>query len=196
MLVRLFNNAESCYQPYADPILDIPRLRSVHALPTISTPITSRRHESSVAQKDPKKTAQSLLNSLPGETLVAKTAILSAGTGLSVAAISNELYVFNEESIVMLSLLTVYWAVAHYGGPMYKEWAENQINKEKNILVEARKGHATKVQERIEKVRNLSDVIGITRNLFAVSKVRLRSILKSKGANVSLGNCPIGSKGA
>ena len=79
---------------------------------------------------------------------------------------------------------------------MYKEWAENQINKEKNILVEARKGHATKVQERIEKVRNLSDVIGITRNLFAVSKVRLRSILKSKGANVSLGNCPIGSKGA
>ena len=144
----------------------------------MSIPTVNRRHESSIAQRDPKKTAQSILNSLPGETLITKTAILSAGTGLSIAAISNELYVFNEESIVMFSLLTVYWAVAHYGGPMYNEWAEAQINKEKNILVEARKSHATKVQERIDKVRNLSDVIGITKNLFAVSKVTVYSILK------------------
>ena len=180
----------------ANLILGVPRLRSAHTLPAISTPIITRRHETSVAQKDPKKTAQSILNSLPGETLVAKTAILSAGTGLSIAAISNELYVFNEESIVMLSLLTVYWAVAHYGGPMYKEWAEGQINKEKNILVEARKSHATKVQERIEKVRNLSDVIGITKNLFAVSKVGTRTASEYRDTNVSLGNCPIRSEGA
>ena len=149
----------------------MPRLRSARALPALSTPTVNRRNESSIAQRDPKKTAQSILNSLPGESLVTKSAILSAGTGLSIAAISNELYVFNEESVVMLSLLTVYWAVAHYGGPMYSEWAETQINKAKNILVEARKGHAAKVQERIDKVRNLSDVIDITKNLFAVSKV-------------------------
>ena len=146
-------------------------MRLSRQLPALTTPNVNRRYESNLSQQDPKKTAQSILHSLPGDSLVAKTAILSAGTGLSIAAISNELYVFNEESVVMFSLLTVFWAVAHYGGPLYKEWAGTHINKITNIMVQARKDHSVKVQERIEKVQNLSNVIDITKNLFAVSKV-------------------------
>jgi len=112
-----------------------------------------------------------MLDALPGNSLVSKTAILSAGAGLSIAAISNELYVVNEESIVMVCLLTVYTAAAIYGGPAYKEWAESKTNSIKNILNSARKEHTKAVQDRITSVKDLGGVIDITKNLFEVSKV-------------------------
>ncbi|KAK1036944.1 atp4 subunit B of the stator stalk of mitochondrial F1F0 ATP synthase [Friedmanniomyces endolithicus] len=124
----------------------------------------------SVPSKDPKDTAQSILNALPGNSPVSKTAILSAGAGLSIAAISNEIYVVNEESIVALSLLTIYWAVYNYAGPMYKEWADATADKYAGILNAARKDHTDAVKKRIENVKDLSGVIDITKDLFAVSK--------------------------
>lgn len=121
--------------------------------------------------EDPKKAAQSIIDSLPGNSLVSKTAILSAGAGISIFAISNELYVVNEESIVMLCTLSVFWAVGHYGGPMYKDWAEGQVNKIKGILNAAREDHTTAVKQRIENVKELGGVIDVTKSLFEVSKV-------------------------
>jgi F-type H+-transporting ATPase subunit b len=121
--------------------------------------------------EDPKKKAQSILDALPGSSLASKAAILSAGAGVSVAAISNEIYVVNEESIVALSLLTIFWAVAHYGGPAYKDWAESQNAKMKGILNAARENHTAAVKERIGSVKELGGVIDITKTLFEVSKV-------------------------
>lgn len=109
---------------------------------------------------------------MPGNSVAAKTAYLSAGAGLSIAAISNEIYVVNEESIVMLSLLTIFWAVAHYGGPMYSEWADSQVNKIKGILNTARNDHTKAVQQRIDNVKDLAGVVDVTKSLFEVSKVR------------------------
>ncbi|KAL2352328.1 putative mitochondrial ATPase subunit ATP4 [Cryomyces antarcticus] len=143
---------------------------SIRALPAITTSITSARSASNVPAQDPKEKAKSILDSLPGNNLISKTAILSAGAGLSIAAISNELYVVNEESIVMLSLLTIFWAVGHYGGPMYKEWAEGQTAKIKNILNAAREDHTAAVKQRIDNVKDLGGVIDITKSLFEVSK--------------------------
>ncbi|TKA82182.1 ATP synthase subunit 4, mitochondrial [Cryomyces minteri] len=143
---------------------------SIRALPAITTSITSARSASNVPAQDPKEKAKSILDSLPGNNLISKTAILSAGAGLSIAAISNELYVVNEESIVMLSLLTIFWAVGHYGGPMYKEWAESQTAKIKNILNAAREDHTAAVKQRIDNVKDLGGVIDITKSLFEVSK--------------------------
>jgi len=54
---------------------------------------------------------------------------------------------------------------------MYKDWADGQINKMKNILNSARKDHTNAVQTRIESVKELGGVVDITKNLFAVSKV-------------------------
>ena len=122
--------------------------------------------------EDPKKKAQSILDSLPGNSLISKTAILSTGAGLSIAAISNELYVVNEESIVALSLLSIFWAVGKYGGPMYKDWADGQVSKMKNILNSAREDHTEAVKNRIGNVQELGGVIDITKQLFEVSKVR------------------------
>lgn len=69
------------------------------------------------------------------------------------------------------SLLTIYWAVYNYAGPMYKEWAQGQSDKIKNILNAARDDHTKAVKARIENVQDLSGVIDITKDLFAVSKV-------------------------
>ncbi|OCK80531.1 ATP synthase subunit 4 mitochondrial precursor [Lepidopterella palustris CBS 459.81] len=142
----------------------------IRTLPSITAQLTSARHSSNVPVEDPKKKAQSILDSLPGNSLISKAAILSGGAGLSVAAISNELYVVNEESIVMLSLLTIFWAVGKYAGPLYSEWAENTTNRITGILNAAREDHTAAVKARIENVKELGGVIDITKILFEVSK--------------------------
>jgi len=139
-------------------------------VPAIASSLTTIRSVSSVPTEDPKRKAQSILDSLPGNSLVTKTAILSAGAGLSIAAISNELYVVNEETIVAFSLLSIFAAVAKYGGPMYKEWAEGQVQKHKDILNAARADHTDAVKQRIDNVQQLSGVVEITKQLFDVSK--------------------------
>lgn len=103
--------------------------------------------------------------------MVSKTAVLSAAAGLSVAAISNELYVLNEETVAAFCLLSVFTAVAKYGGPAYREWAEGQVQKHKDILNAARNDHTSAVKQRMENVNQLSGVVDITKQLFAVSKV-------------------------
>lgn len=139
----------------------------------VSTAFTTSvaRPQNQVPQKEPKDAATSILNALPGNSVASKTAILSAGAGLSIAAISNELYVVNEESIVFLSLLTIYWAVYNYAGPLYKQWADGYHDKVLGILNTARDEHTNAVKARIDNVKDLSGVIDITKDLFAVSKV-------------------------
>ncbi|KAL8860125.1 MAG: hypothetical protein Q9178_003389 [Gyalolechia marmorata] len=149
------------------------RLRPLSApriLPSSSVCLNSARYASNVPSEEPSKKAQSIVDSLPGNSIVSKTAILSGGTGLAIWAIANEIYVVNEESIVMLATLSVFWAIAHYGGPMYKEWADGQINKINSILNSAREGHTSAVKQRIENVKQLGSVVEVTKQLFEVSK--------------------------
>ena len=103
--------------------------------------------------------------------MISKTAILSAGTGVSIYAISNELYVMNEETVVAFALLSVFYGIFAYGGPMYKDWADGQVQRIKDILNNAKAGHAEAVKSRIEDVKPLSNVVDITKQLFEVSKV-------------------------
>merc|ERR1711939_421051 len=119
---------------------------SPRTLPALTTSLTSYRSSSTVPAEDPKKKAQSILDSLPGNSLISKTAI---------HAISNEYYVVNEETVVALCLLSIWGAVFKYGGPMYKEWADGQVNKIKGILNAARADHTEAVKTRIESVQQL-----------------------------------------
>ncbi|KAJ9271976.1 hypothetical protein DTO271D3_93 [Paecilomyces variotii] len=143
-------------------------------VPAVTANFTASRSASNVPSEDPKKKAESILNALPGNSLVSKTAILSAAAGLSIAAISNELYVLNEETVAAFCLLSVFTGVAKYGGPAYKEWAQGQIQKQKDILNAARADHTNAVQQRIDNVQQLSGVVEITKQLFAVSKETAR----------------------
>ncbi|KAL8798009.1 MAG: hypothetical protein Q9182_007039 [Xanthomendoza sp. 2 TL-2023] len=145
------------------------RLRPL-AIRTLPTTSNSTRYASNVPSEEPSKKAQSIIDSLPGTSLVSKTAILSAGAGVSIWAIANEIYVVNEETVVMLATLSVFWAIARYGGPMYTEWADGQIDKMKGILNSAREGHTQSVKNRIESVKQLGNVVEVTKGLFEVSK--------------------------
>lgn len=144
----------------------------LRTLPAITAQVQPARYNSNVPAEDPKKKAQSILDSVPGNSFVSKAAVLSAGAGLSVAAISNELYVVNEESVVAFSLITIFWAVAKYAGPAWSSYAEQQCQKISDILNSARADHTAAVKQRIESVQDLGGVIDITKTLFEVSKVR------------------------
>ncbi|KAI9677938.1 MAG: atp4 subunit B of the stator stalk of mitochondrial F1F0 ATP synthase [Trizodia sp. TS-e1964] len=147
-----------------------PSLLRQSTQPRIASLITFYSTSSTTKTEDPKKKAQSIIDSLPGTSLISKTAILSAGASISIGAISNELYVVNEESVVAFCLLSVFWAIAKYGGPLYGEWAEGQIGKIKGILNNARDGHTAAVRSRIESVKELATVVEITKHLFEASK--------------------------
>ncbi|KAK4230966.1 putative mitochondrial ATP synthase subunit 4 precursor [Podospora fimiseda] len=141
------------------------------ALPAISTLVSSRSSSSNTpASQDPKSKAQSLIDSLPGSSLLSKSAILSSAAGISIYALSNEYYVVNEETVVAFCLLSVWGALIKFGGPLYKEWAEAQNNKIKDILNSARADHTQAVKNRIEDVKQMSEVIDVTKALFQVSK--------------------------
>ncbi|CAI4216309.1 unnamed protein product [Parascedosporium putredinis] len=144
--------------------------RTVPAL----TSLTTARHSSNVPAEDPKKKAQSIVDALPGNSLLSKTAILSSAAGLSVYAISNEYYVMNEETVVAFCLLAVWGGLIKYGGPMYSEWANGQNQKILNILNQARADHTAAVQTRIEDVKQMEGVVDITKTLFEVSKETAR----------------------
>jgi len=139
-------------------------------LPAVAS-LTSTRQSSGVPAQDPKSKAQSIIDALPGNSLVSKTAILSSAAGLSIYALSNEYYVVNEETVVAFCLLSVWGGLIKYGGPMYKEWAEAQTEKIKGILNSARTDHTQAVKNRIEDVKQMTSVVDITKTLFEVSKV-------------------------
>ena len=134
------------------------------------TSLTSARQSSGVPTQDPKSKAQSIIDALPGNSLISKSAILSSAAGISIYAISNEYYVVNEETVVAFCLLSVWTALIKFGGPAYSEWADAQREKLMNILNSARADHTNAVKARIEDVQQMTGVVDITKALFAVSK--------------------------
>ncbi|KAL9127803.1 MAG: hypothetical protein Q9217_003387 [Psora testacea] len=135
-------------------------------LPPVATALTSRRVASNVPAEEPAKKAQSVIDALPGSSLISKTAILSAGAGLSIFAISNEFYVVNEETIVAFATLSVIAMIFKYGGPYYVDWANGHIQRQKDVLYAAKADHLQAVKNRIENVKELGGVIDITKALF------------------------------
>jgi len=147
-----------------------PLLRPTVARQALPALAASARYASNVPAEEPKKKAQSIIDALPGSSLLSKTAILSSTAGLSAYAISSEYYVMNEETVVAFCLLAVWGGLIKYGGPGYKAWAEAQNERIRNILNSARADHTEAVKGRIEDVQSMSGVVDITKNLFAVSK--------------------------
>ncbi|KAN0063696.1 atp4 subunit B of the stator stalk of mitochondrial F1F0 ATP synthase [Thecaphora frezii] len=118
----------------------------------------------------PDAKASSIIDSLPGNSLVSKTGWVTLGTGLTAIAISKEIYVANEETVILAaSLIFAIIAGRAVTGP-YKEWADSQIEKISGILNGARKTHTHAVQTRIESVEQQKDVVDITKALYQIAK--------------------------
>ncbi|KAI8068997.1 hypothetical protein BDF21DRAFT_440040 [Thamnidium elegans] len=121
-------------------------------------------------EEEPKQKANSLLESLPGNSIVAKTGYVTAATGVSAFLISKEIYVMNEETLVLVAGAGLLTVLLKYLREPFTNMANEHIERIKNILVQAREDHKGAVQERIEEVGQMKDLVDVTKALFELSR--------------------------
>jgi F-type H+-transporting ATPase subunit b len=121
-------------------------------------------------QVSPENKAQSIIDSLPGNSLLSKTAYVTALTGAATYLISKEIYVFNEESLVLFAFAATFGGIVKAAREPFNEWADGHINKIRSVLQKAREDHKSAVEERIDQVGQMKDVVDVTKALYALSK--------------------------
>lgn len=129
------------------------------------------RGMASSSNPPPSQRAEEIINKLPSSPgLITKTGSAILGAGLVATAISQELYVMNEETVIAVGFIVLASFIAKSMREPYKDWAEGHINRVKNILNSARAEHTQAVKDRIAGVEQMKDVVAITEGLFALSK--------------------------
>ncbi|KIK57016.1 hypothetical protein GYMLUDRAFT_770894 [Collybiopsis luxurians FD-317 M1] len=119
----------------------------------------------------PSERASEIVNKLPSSpNLITKTGTALLGTGLAAAAISQELYVVNEETILLVGSAIFLAFMAKAIREPYVTWAESQVQKIRGVLDKAREEHTQAVKDRIDSVGQMKDVVSLTQSLFALSK--------------------------
>ncbi|KAG5650381.1 hypothetical protein H0H81_012423 [Sphagnurus paluster] len=119
----------------------------------------------------PEQRASELIEKLPSSPgLLTKTGSAILGTGLAATAISQELYVVNEESIILVASIIFFTYLGKIIREPYRDWAEGHISRIKKVLEGARAEHTQAVKERIDSVGQMKDVVALTEGLFALSK--------------------------
>jgi F-type H+-transporting ATPase subunit b len=119
---------------------------------------------------EPKEKANSIINALPGNSLVSKTGFLTLGTGLATFMISKEIYVFNEETLVLVASAGLLGVLLKYLREPFNNMANEHIDRIKSILVQAREDHKSAVNERISEVGQMKDLVEVTKALFELSR--------------------------
>ncbi|KAG0146440.1 hypothetical protein CROQUDRAFT_77785 [Cronartium quercuum f. sp. fusiforme G11] len=119
---------------------------------------------------DPKAKANSFLDALPGNSAITKTGWVTLGASLTGYAISNELYVMNEETVILASFFVMIGYLGTIVKAPYKEWADSTIEKYKSILNASRAEHTDAVKSRIATVSEIKDVVSVTKSLFEISR--------------------------
>ncbi|TRM58792.1 hypothetical protein BD626DRAFT_550571 [Schizophyllum amplum] len=119
----------------------------------------------------PEKRAEEIINNLPSKpSLITKTGTALVGTGLAAAAISQELYVVNEESILLAGTIILFTFIAKSMREPFGNWAQGAADRVANVLNQARAEHTNAVKERMDAVAQMKDVVSLTEGLFALSK--------------------------
>lgn len=148
--------------------LSLPRLQST------SKPdnnVTQAAHSKSDPSKpDPKSRAAALIDALPGNSLLSKTGWLTVGTAALATAVSKELYVFNDESVILICSSLLLYLVVTLGGSPYGRWVQSIQQQHTNAFTSAREDHKQAIQDRIDSVGQMKNVVEITKDLFEVSR--------------------------
>jgi len=123
------------------------------------------------SQPPPAEKASEIINNLPSSpNLITKTGTVILGSGLVATAISQELYVVNEETVIAAGFFVLLTFIAKSIREPYRDWAAAQIQKIKGVLDSSRAEHTQAVKDRISSVEQMKDVVSITEGLFALSK--------------------------
>ncbi|PWN42747.1 putative H+-transporting two-sector ATPase chain b precursor, mitochondrial [Ceraceosorus guamensis] len=91
----------------------------------VTIPSASRGYADKPA---PEKRATALLDLLPGNSIVSKTGWVTAGTGIGALAISNELYVANDETVILAGFVIFATLIGRTLSGPYQEWAQGQVD--------------------------------------------------------------------
>ncbi|KNE71689.1 hypothetical protein AMAG_16242 [Allomyces macrogynus ATCC 38327] len=145
------------------------RATGVRALAPVPRVLAARGYATE-NRPEPAEKAKSVIDALPGNNIVTKTGLLTLATGGSIFAISKEIYVINEETIVLGAFLGI--ATVLYRGlkEPIKQWSDGRISNIMTILTKAREDHKIAVKEQIDSVAEMADVVDVTKSLFAMSK--------------------------
>merc|ERR1712183_442201 len=118
----------------------------------------------------PEAKATSIIDSLPGNSLISKTTWVTLGAGLTAFGVSNELYVANDETVILAGFLIFATLLGRSVAKPYTNWADSTIAKISGILNEARSGHTQAIQTRIDSVNEKKDVVDVTKGLYDLAK--------------------------
>jgi len=168
----MYPSALTCQLPDTDefstPSIAQIRFQSTHKLDNKASQVTAPNTDP--AEPDPKSRAAALIDALPGSSLLSKTGFLTVGTAALATAVSKELYIFNDESVILICSSILLYLVATLGAPGYTAWVNSIAEQQSNILNSARADHKQAIQERIDSVGQMKNVVEITKDLFEVSK--------------------------
>ena len=84
---------------------------------------------------EPKQKAASIIDSLPGNSFVSKTGFVTLSTGLATFLISKEIYVFNEETLVLVASGGLLAVLLKYLREPYNNMANDHINVRYKIFI-------------------------------------------------------------
>jgi F-type H+-transporting ATPase subunit b len=144
------------------------RFRSTTKLDNKASQVTAPNTEA--VQPDPKSRAAALIDALPGNSIMSKTGFLTVGAAALATAVSKELYIFNDESVILICSSLLLYLLAQLGAPGYSAWVDSVAAQQSQILNSAREEHKSAIQERIDSVGQMRNVVEITKDLFEVSK--------------------------
>ncbi|KAI8971729.1 hypothetical protein BDF20DRAFT_695568 [Mycotypha africana] len=119
---------------------------------------------------EPKEKASSLLDALPGNSIISKTGYVTAATGLAAFLVSKEIYIANEETLVLISSVALLGVLLKYLREPFNNMANEHIQRIKNVLIQAREDHKSAVKERINEVGQMGDLVDVTKALFELSR--------------------------
>ena len=75
-------------------------------------------------RQPPSERASAIINSVPSSSLLSKTGTIVLGTGLTAAAISQELYVMNEETVILAGFVILASFIGKVRGSVHFRVAE------------------------------------------------------------------------
>jgi len=124
-----------------------------------------------MSSQPPSEKASQIIDNMPSSPgLVTKTGSVILGSGLLATAISQELYVVNEETVVLAGTAILFAFIGKMIREPYRDWADGHIDRVRKVLEGARAEHTQAVKDRINSVEQMKDVVSLTEGLFALSK--------------------------
>ncbi|EEB05808.1 F0-ATPase subunit [Schizosaccharomyces japonicus yFS275] len=118
----------------------------------------------------PAEKAASLLNKLPSTSLLTKSGFLTVTAAGLAAAISRDIYIVNEESVVAAAFVGVLLVLGTLGRKAFSQGAQQAAERVTKVLQDARENHVDIVRHRIDQVASLQDAEEVTKLLYDTAR--------------------------